>query len=101
MISLLSRLRDRRPKSDLAHWHVTVYSRAGCGCCEKALAALEPYRRRHGFAIEVVDIDPDPALKAAYDTTVPVVAINGKVRFKGRINPVLLDRLIEAERRGG
>ena len=101
MISLLSRLRHRRVKAEVGHWRVTVYSRAGCGCCETALAVLEPYRRRHGFAIEVVDIDRDPELKAKYDTTVPVVAVDGKVRFKGKINPVLLDRLIAAEGRGG
>jgi hypothetical protein len=30
---------------------------------------------------------------------VPVVAVAGKVRFKGIVNPVLLERLLTAERR--
>jgi hypothetical protein len=30
---------------------------------------------------------------------VPVVAVNGKVRFRGKVNPVLLNRLLEAESR--
>jgi hypothetical protein len=46
-----------------------------------------------------VDIDTDPNLKSAYETEVPVVAVNGKVRFRGRVNPVLLNRLLEAESR--
>ena len=29
--------------------------------------------------------------------TQPVVLVNGKVRFRGRINPVLLTRLLRAE----
>jgi len=99
MISLLSRLRRPRMTADVSHWQVTVYSRGHCGCCEKALALLEQHQRRHGFAIDVVDVDQHPELKAKYDTTVPVVAIDGKKRFKGVINPVLLERLIAAEAR--
>ena len=47
----------------------------------------------------MVDIDADPDLRARYDTTVPVVAIDGKVRFKGVVNRVLLERLLWAESR--
>ena len=42
----------------------------------------------------------DPALAAKYGMTVPVVAVDGKVRFKGVVNPVLFDRLLVDERRG-
>ncbi len=54
-------------------------------------------RARHGFAIEEIDVDSDPDLAAAHGLSVPVVAFDGKVRFKGVVNPVLLDRLIAAE----
>ena len=47
----------------------------------------------------MVDIDADPGLRARYDTTVPVVAVDGKVRFKGVVNRVLLERLLWAESR--
>jgi hypothetical protein len=30
---------------------------------------------------------------------VPVVAVNGKVRFRGVVNPALLERLLRAESR--
>jgi glutaredoxin len=77
----------------------TVYTRAHCGCCENALEVLKKLQRRHAFSIEAVDIDADPALSAAYSTTVPVVAVDGKVRFRGKVNPVLLNRLLLAEQR--
>ena len=94
MIALIRRLMNGSKRLDGVV--VTVYSRTGCGCCHKAIDALEPLRDKHGFTIEVVDIDTDPALVAAYGLEVPVVAIDGKVRFKGAVNPVLLERLFEA-----
>ncbi len=86
----------RRPIR-LDHWVVTVYTRSECCCCHKAIEILETYRNRHHFSIEEVDVDRDPELRSKFDLSVPVVAINGKVRFKGVVNPVLLDRLIAAE----
>ena len=44
-----------------------------------------------------MDIDSDPDLVAQFDTSVPVVALNGKVRFRGVVKPSLLDRLVLAE----
>ncbi|MDR3633381.1 MAG: glutaredoxin family protein [Isosphaeraceae bacterium] len=95
MTSLLSRW--LQPRVNLAHWHVTVYTRRQCCCCHKAFEVLEEYRRRHRFVMEQIDIDSDPGLVALYDMSVPVVAINGKVRFKGVVNRVLLDRLIAGD----
>ena len=96
MATLLRRLRPRStPRLD--GLRVTVYTRAQCCCCHKAIDVLREYQSRHGFAIEEVDVDSDPDLVAKYGLTVPVVAFDGKVRFKGVVNPVLLDRLIAAE----
>jgi glutaredoxin len=100
MMSLLSRLRRRRPRADAAHLTFTVYTRPQCCCCHKALDLLEEFRARYGFVVETVDVDTDPALVAAHGATVPVVAVDGKVRFRGVVNPVLLQRLLEAESRG-
>jgi glutaredoxin len=75
----------------------TVYSRQRCGCCEKALVVLKEYQARFGFALREVDIDRDRELAAKYDTEVPVVAVNGKVRFRGVVNRALLERLLLAE----
>ncbi len=98
MMSIIGKL--VRPRRRLVGMTVTVYSRQACCCCHTAIDLLETHRGRHGFVIEVVDVDTDPALVEAYGHTVPVVAFDGKVRFKGIVNPVLLDRLLEAEARG-
>src|SRR5262245_3806415 len=100
MRSLLQRLARRRPRLNLAHLSVTVYTRAQCCCCHKALDLVDDYQRRHGFRVETVDVDSDPELASKYGLSVPVVAVNGKVRFKGVVNPVLFERLLLAESRG-
>jgi glutaredoxin len=95
MTSLLDRLIRRSLRA--SHLTFTVYTRAQCCCCHKALDLLRDQQRRFGFVLQEVDIDADPALVEQYDTQVPVVAVNGKVRFRGVVNPALLDRLLRAE----
>jgi glutaredoxin len=95
MASILSRLLRRSPPAQ--HLTFTVYTRAQCGCCHRAVDLLRAYQARFGFAIEEHDIDGDPDLMRRYDSEVPVVAVNGKVRFRGVINRTLLDRLLRAE----
>lgn len=97
MNALLRKLTRRRPAAE--HLKVQVYTRRKCCCCHKAMDILQRERKRHGFSIEILDVDTDPALVAAYGSSVPVVLIDGKVRFKGIVNPVLLDRLLTAEAR--
>lgn len=70
----------------------TLYTRAGCHLCDDARAVLE----NHGVGVQAVDIDADPALREQFNTCVPVVVIDGKVRFRGRVDPVLLRRLLVA-----
>jgi glutaredoxin len=97
MTSLLTRILRRSPRA--AHLTFTVYTRAQCCCCHKALDMLREQQPRWGFAMEEIDVDGDPALLARYNTEVPVVAVDGKVRFRGIVNPALLDRLLTAESR--
>jgi glutaredoxin len=74
-----------------------LYTRSGCHLCATALERLQREQRRHHFDLAVVDVDEDPDLEARYGTCVPVVTVNGKVRFRGGVNPVLLARLLTAE----
>jgi glutaredoxin len=69
---------------------VVLYARLGCHLCEEAERVLIA----HGLQPSVVDIDDDPELRERFDTCVPVVEFDGKIRFRGRISPVLLRRLI-------
>jgi len=80
----------------LDDWQVVLYTRAGCCLCERAWEQLRQAQSRHGFALSKIDIDTDPALVAEHGLEIPVVAINGQVRFRGVINSVLLRRLLEA-----
>jgi glutaredoxin len=82
----------------LPHLHFVMYTRQGCHMCDDAWQLLEAARQRHGFALAAVDVDRQPALAAKYGEMVPVVEVNGKLRFWGRINRVLVERLLRAER---
>lgn len=73
---------------------VILYSRAGCHLCDDALSLL----RRHGLKPTVVDIDADPSLRERYNVCVPVVVIDGRERFRGRVDERLLRRLLVARK---
>ena len=70
---------------------VVLYTRQGCHLCDEALTVLA----RHGLSPRVVDIDADAALRERYNECVPVVEIDGRERFRGRVNEVLLERLLK------
>ena len=74
-----------------------LYTREGCHLCDEAKEMLEAYAR-YLPPISEVDIDKDAILIAKFTTCVPVVEVDGKIRFKGRIDEMLLRRLIEGSR---
>jgi glutaredoxin len=88
-----------RGRERLGHLNVVMYTRRGCHLCDAAWEQLEAARRHYGFALAARDVDADAALAAQYGECVPVVTVNGKVRFRGAVNPVLLERLLRAEAR--
>jgi glutaredoxin len=88
--------RNRTKPGVLESWAVLLYTRQGCHLCDTALELLEAARMRYGFSLESVDVDSDPKLTSAYGMDVPVVSINGRVRFRGVINVVLLQRVFDA-----
>ncbi|WP_040351790.1 glutaredoxin family protein [Blastopirellula marina] len=72
--------------------HTRLYTRPGCHLCEDA----EQILIRHGIAPELVNIDDSPELTQKYGCCIPVVEIDGKVRFRGRVHEMLLRRLLAA-----
>ncbi len=80
---------------------VVLYTRADCPLCDLALAEIERAGRKYALAVRVVDVDADARAAAAFGDRVPVVWVNGKLRFRGGMNPVLLARLLRAEARRG
>ena len=76
---------------------VTVYSREGCGCCKKAKDVVDGFRGRFSLRVDGVDVDQSAELTECYGDQIPVIAVGGKVRFRGKVDPVLLERLLRAE----
>lgn len=88
--------RGWRPARPGRRFHkLILYTRAGCHLCEEARAILDRHARWLPAVVEV-DIDHDPRLVERFGSCVPVVSFDGKVRFRGRVSPALLRRLIEA-----
>ena len=80
-----------RTRSDSLHRpRVVLYTRQGCHLCDIAKETLLQY----GQSPEEVDIDADPDLRARFDCCVPVVEIDGKIRFRGHVDKRLLRRLL-------
>jgi glutaredoxin len=73
---------------------VVLYTRQNCHLCDEALELLSRYQTWLPAVVEV-DIDTDAALQQRFNTSVPVIECDGKVRFRGRISELLLQRLLE------
>jgi len=74
---------------------VILYTRAGCHLCDDAQTLLVQF----GLHPQLIDIDQDPDLCERYTYCVPVIVIDGKERFRGRVNETLLRRLLAARKR--
>jgi glutaredoxin len=75
---------------------VVLYGAVGCGLCERAVEVVEEARAELGFELEVVGIDGDPALEAAYRENIPVVEIDGERAFTYFVEPAALRARIAA-----
>jgi glutaredoxin len=85
----------QRPR--LGHVHFVLYTRQGCHLCEDAWLLVQKEQKRYQFQFNVVDVDTDENLFKQFGDQVPVVMVDGQIRFRGGINPVLLRRLLQAE----
>jgi glutaredoxin len=70
--------------------NVVLYTRDGCHLCEEAREVLSEF----GISPTSVNIDADPNLRERFDTSVPVVEIDGRIRFRGGVQQTLLRRII-------
>jgi glutaredoxin len=75
----------RSPKPRIA----ILYTRQGCHLCELAAQTLQ----QADYHVQYLDIDENPELRQKFDHQIPVVEIDGRIRFRGRIDPLLLKRL--------
>ncbi len=80
---------------------VVLYTRSSCHLCHQARETLLMHVE-YLSDISEVDIDGDPQLVQRYGESVPVVVIDGRERFRGQVDVLLLRRLIDATSpRGG
>lgn len=97
---LLMQARDNDPSNwkpserGIRFRELRLYTREGCHLCDDARELLDAHQRWLPRVLEI-DIDADPRLVEEFGRCVPVVTLDGKVRFRGRISRELLRRLIE------
>jgi len=85
-----------RPElSGLRFESVTLYTRQACHLCHQARDVLLEHAEFLSGITEI-DIDSSPELAEQYGLSIPVVLIDGKERFRGQVDVMLLRRLIEA-----
>ncbi len=65
----------------------TLYSRPGCGLCEEMLAELAALPAAQGIAVQVTDVDRQPALRERYGHKIPVLMLAGELVCHGRLDP--------------
>lgn len=74
-----------------------LFTRKNCHLCDDAIAVLMGFQEALPV-IEVIEIDDSRELMRQFGESVPVVEINGKVRFRGAVSSTLLQRLVDAAR---
>lgn len=72
-----------------------LMTRHECHLCDEAMATLLHFQDALP-SIEIVNVDEDPQLIRQFGESVPVVEIDGRVRFRGAVKPALLKRLVDA-----
>ena len=81
--------------------HVVLYSRPGCGLCDRAREILQAQRARTPFDLEDVDISGDDDLERSFGVRIPVVVVDGVERFEVEVPPTELAALAAASAREG
>lgn len=66
--------------------NVIVYSKPGCHLCEEAKAAIMSSGCTDWFVLQEVNIETDPELNSRYQFDIPVITIEGVVRFIHRVD---------------
>ncbi len=73
---------------------VIIYSRRECHLCDVAKDTLHAFQEWLP-PIEEIDIEGDEELTETHGTSIPVVEMDGEIRFRGIVSVPLLKRLIE------
>jgi len=58
--------------------NVTLYSKKGCGLCEKAEQTIRRIQQEIDLDLKIVDIEGDAGAYGHYKDRIPVVEVEGK-----------------------
>jgi len=94
LIQLCKRFLTRRSATALPR--AVLYTRPDCHLCEVAEAEL----LAAGMSVEKVNINANPDLERRFGQEIPVVEIAGQIRFRGRVDRLLLRRIVAQYRSG-
>jgi glutaredoxin len=79
---------------------VTVYTREDCHLCAEAIETIERVADDEGVAValDLVDVDEDPALREEYGERVPYVFVDGSPAFKYHVDERQLREKLQEHR---
>lgn len=69
---------------------VVVYVGQSCACSEQALDLLMD----EGIEVAVHKLADHPTVSHQFGAATPIVLIDGRVRFSGKVEPLLLKRIL-------
>jgi len=93
-MSIWSRIAGKKSGKPLA---LVLYTRDRCTLCDEMKAEIERAARKGNagrWELSVVDIDADPSLAERYGRSIPVLEIEGRAAFKGRLTAEELERKV-------
>lgn len=93
-------LREWFTKSDRVEpLELVLYTRRTCPLCDEMKHEIERAGLAQPYTLRVVDIDSDAQLTQLHGRSIPVLAIDGHIAFKGRLTARDLLRKVEYLRR--
>ena len=72
-----------------------LLTRPGCELCDDAMNVLITFQNVLP-AITTIDITDNPQLTRQFGESIPVVMLDGRVRFRGAVDPMLMQRIVDA-----
>jgi len=66
---------------------VVLYSKTGCHLCDVMKAEIKRAGSEKRYELTEVDIESDPELNERFHLSIPVLEIEGRIAFKGKLTP--------------
>ena len=71
---------------------ITIYTKEECSLCDKAKFLVEKVAPDYSLEIDMFDITTDPVIFEKYKYQIPVITINGEVKFVSKVSEFWLRR---------